>query len=848
MGRDQGLGGRLRLQRGADRDAERPQDGLRFDVRKHRPPFGQRAVQDHPRPGQVVALGIGLGSRGLVGQPLIQFVPGQVRKRLDSALGRREFRDPRARHGLARGGDRALAHPAAQDRLAGRLFRRFHQQVRRLVRVGHRLRRQHDQHAVEVRIIQTGSDRPGISFRRRITQDVDRIGMGPIARQEPVERLHRRFGRRREVNAEVLCPVCRQDARTAAIGDDAQPVAAGTAIERIVLSDEWLTARARREMEAHLEAIANGAADIPPMPDESLRYQLIAAQPYHGIEIPVFAAHSIRIGGQTIHLLFDVDEAGDRIHVWSEIAPGHFETTVVNGDDEPVLKVTRRFTLSPAGDITLQQELQNLTSLEMKVDWIQYGPPDMPADRSRYIDRRRIRFGHLDSQRRDPSRRVVLADRSLLLERSNIPKQEMIWPTKDSLKRDYELSWMASTNRYFALAIHPDLPDPAVDSLALTDVVSRIGFEVEGEKADAVYLTVLHSPQKTLAGGATVNLNLGVFAGAMQRSVLANREPFKTLNLKAVILYQMSSCCAVCTFPWLAEGLLRFLSLVKNIVGDWGVAIIILVFLVRGLLHPLTKRGQISMQRFSKQMSEMKPELDKLREKFGDDAKKMQQEQMRLMRERGMNPFQMLGCLPMVLQMPIWVALYAMLYFAFDIRQQPAFYGIFQKISGGEWPFLGDLSTADRFIPIFDEPRMVSFFFAFDYSSINLLPIIMGVLFFFQQKFMTPPSTAISPEQQQQQKIMKVMMVVMMPVLLYSAPAGLTLYILTSSGIGILESWYVRQHIKTMDLNPPAKKKAARSKSRDAMGRAYAKALERAEQRQKAKKAASPQKFKKRKR
>jgi YidC/Oxa1 family membrane protein insertase len=185
----------------------------------------------------------------------------------------------------------------------------------------------------------------------------------------------------------------------------------------------------------------------------------------------------------------------------------------------------------------------------------------------------------------------------------------------------------------------------------------------------------------------------------------------------------------------------------------------------------------------------------------------------------------MLGCLPMFLQMPIWVALYASLYFAFELRHQPAFWGVFQMF--WDWPFLADLSAADHF---FGELKQPVHFLMWNITGINILPLLLGVVFYIQQKYMSPPpSASMTPEQAQQQKIMKIMMVVLFPVMLYSAPSGLTLYICTSSFIGIIESKYVRAHIKAMDLEPPKPKKK-KKKSKDLQARAYAGALERAKQ------------------
>ena len=310
----------------------------------------------------------------------------------------------------------------------------------------------------------------------------------------------------------------------------------------------------------------------------------------------------------------------------------------------------------------------------------------------------------------------------------------------------------------------------------------------------------------------------------------------------------MSSFCAICTFQWLAHILLLILEGIHFVLRDWSLAIIVLVIIVRICLHPITKKSQINMQRFAKGMTALKPELEKLQKKYAGEPKRLQAEQLKLWKEHNISPFQMLGCLPLVLQMPIWVALYAALYFAFDLRQQPALFGLFQLF--GDWEFLSDLAAPDRFISFFPDPRSWKLLFLhFDYSSINLLPLLMGAVFFVQQKYLTPPpNPSMTKEQIQQQKIMRVMMVVMMPLVLYSAPSGLILYILISSTFGVLESRYIRQHIEKYEAElakqPPGATKRKKS-VRDKYARAFTEALERAKARA-AEKRKGPQKtFKK---
>ena len=535
---------------------------------------------------------------------------------------------------------------------------------------------------------------------------------------------------------------------------------------------------------------------------------------------------------------------------WTQTEPGVFQVQIVDADDRPVVEITRRFVLGRAFDITIEQRVRNLTGQPLDVQWVQYGPTGLRIDRSRYMDRRRFRFGYRPDPVSFPDL-IASSDNDLLLERTKVLKRAgkakkttdaeahrelvALWPNKTSRDEQYDLSWFAATNRYFALAVHPVLDSQGRGSRSLTDVISEIRVEVSGP--DQIIFTGLYSPVRSVAVGEETSFDLGVYAGPLDRQVLAKFEPFTSLKMQGLILYQMSAMCAVCTFQWLTQGLLHFLSGVHWAIRDWGLAIILLVAVVRFMLHPLTKKAQVNMQRFGKSMSDLKPEIEKLQKRYGDDAKKMQQEQMRLMKERGVNPLQILGCLPMFLQTPIWIALYAMLYFAFELRHEPAFWGFFQFFAG--WPFLADLSASDHFFGEFAEPFN---FLMWNVTGINLLPALMGVVFFIQQKYMSPPpSPSMTKEQLQQQKIMKVMMVVMFPVMLYSAPSGLTLYIFTSSLIGIIESKYIRRHITEKDLEAKAKPKSdpmdrfrsKKSKPKDPQSRAFAAAVARAKQKRK---------------
>ena len=314
---------------------------------------------------------------------------------------------------------------------------------------------------------------------------------------------------------------------------------------------------------------------------------------------------------------------------------------------------------------------------------------------------------------------------------------------------------------------------------------------------------------------------MGIYAGPLSPKVLGVTEPYQALRMDGLIEYLMGGCCSFCTFSWLADFIVIMLTFLHDyVVFDWAIAIMVLVMVVRFFLHPVTKRSQISMTKVTRGMASIKPELEALQKRYPGDTKKLQAEQMRLYREKGINPVGCVGgMLPTFLQTPIWIALYAVLYFAFALRQQPAFFGVFQNFGG--WQFLGDLSSADHFIR-FSQPLIK---WPFEFSSINLIPILMGGLFFLQQKYMTPPPNAsMTAEQLQQQKMMKWMTVVLFPVMLYNAPCGLTLYIMTSTTIGIFEGKRIRAQMDKMDFTPKPRDPA----KQDRIGRFYEKAMERA--------------------
>ena len=188
-------------------------------------------------------------------------------------------------------------------------------------------------------------------------------------------------------------------------------------------------------------------------------------------------------------------------------------------------------------------------------------------------------------------------------------------------------------------------------------------------------------------------------------------------------------------------------------------------------------------------MSKMGPELEKLKKKYGDNKEELNKAMVGFYKEQGFAPI--LGCLPMFLQMPIWIALYSSLQTTFELRQAPFLWG---------WTWIKDLAKPDYLVH-FSRPVPVPIigwiFKSWTIDGINILPVLLAAVFWLQQKY-TPKPASMTPEQKQQQKMMQ-WMVLLFPIMLYGGPSGLNLYILTSTAIGIVESKRVRDHIKQQE-------------------------------------------------
>jgi len=212
-------------------------------------------------------------------------------------------------------------------------------------------------------------------------------------------------------------------------------------------------------------------------------------------------------------------------------------------------------------------------------------------------------------------------------------------------------------------------------------------------------------------------------------------------------------------YGWLwfiASPLHKLLSFIQGLVGNWGIAIMTLTFIVRGAMYPLTKAQYTSMAK----MRMLQPKLAAMRERLGDDRQRMSQEMMELYKKEKVNPLG--GCLPILLQMPIFIALYWSLMESVELRHSP-FFG-----------WIHDLSAQDPYY---------------------ILPILMGASMFMIQKM--SPSTVTDP---MQQKIMTFMPVMFTFFFLFF-PSGLVLYWLVSNVVTLIQQTLIYRSLEKKGLH-----------------------------------------------
>ena len=294
-----------------------------------------------------------------------------------------------------------------------------------------------------------------------------------------------------------------------------------------------------------------------------------------------------------------------------------------------------------------------------------------------------------------------------------------------------EQKWVAVKNRFF------------VSALASSDaVMSGFDAEIARDMNSSNY-----RPKSVVVRAkfrdAVTNRTTTFYVGPKKQSLLWD------LGMRDVMEFGI--------WRWLCYPLVWVLNFFNDWIPNYGVAIILLTILVRLLFWPLTHKSTVGMRK----MQELQPLMKEIQTKYKDNPQRMQQETWALYREKKVNP--MSSCLPMLIQIPVFIALFNVLRSAVELRY-------------AQFLWISDLS----------EPEAL-FASWFPFGGLNLLPILMAVSTGLQSAF--TPSTG----DKSQQKMMMVFMPLMMLVMFYSFPSALSLYWFLSNLFSIVQMWLIRR-------------------------------------------------------
>jgi YidC/Oxa1 family membrane protein insertase len=294
--------------------------------------------------------------------------------------------------------------------------------------------------------------------------------------------------------------------------------------------------------------------------------------------------------------------------------------------------------------------------------------------------------------------------------------------------------WASSTGRYFSFIIKPEQEDA--------------GAFVCGIDKNNLGTGVILGPIKLEPAGKLTR-RYSLYAG-----------PNDTVNMRTLGI-QPENIINYGILNGIAQAIFKTLKFFHNIIGNYGLAIILLAFVISIILLPLTRKSLKSI----KEMQKIQPEIDKIKKDYSDNPQKMNKEVMELYKRHKINPFG--GCLPMLLQLPIFIALYNVFSRSVELK-------------GASFLWIKDLSEPDAAFRLpFVLPMLGGY--------LNILPIIMSIAMVLQQKLAQPKGAEVSD----QQRMMTMFMPVFMCIIFYNMPSGLVLYWLVNTVIMLILQEFV---------------------------------------------------------
>jgi len=324
---------------------------------------------------------------------------------------------------------------------------------------------------------------------------------------------------------------------------------------------------------------------------------------------------------------------------------------------------------------------------------------------------------------------------------------------------DVTNAWLGITDKYWAATLLPD-----------TDAKVRARFSAGEAGGLKTYQTDYLLQPQTIAPGATGSANARLFAGAKEVSVVGIDFPFGPGGYNQAL--QLNHFDLLIDWGWfyfITKPMFLALDFFFHLVGNFGIAILIVTVLVKVLFFPLANKSYASMAK----MKAVQPQMAMIKERYGDDRAKQQQAMMELYKKEQINP--VAGCLPIVIQIPVFFSLYKVLFVTIEMRHAP-FYGWIHDLSAGDPTNIFNLFGLIPF-----DPALYSSFL-----HLGLWPAIMGVTMWVQMKLNPAP-----PDPTQQ--IIFNWMPLIFTFMLAGFPAGLVIYWAWNNTLSVIQQSVIMQ-------------------------------------------------------
>jgi YidC/Oxa1 family membrane protein insertase len=450
------------------------------------------------------------------------------------------------------------------------------------------------------------------------------------------------------------------------------------------------------------------------------------------IENSLFHLDYLASSGHILHLTAKGYHYSPSLEGFIDVSPAtKLESTKDTGDafqflyKEKDIEVTRTFQTIDKSRIKVTVTFKNISNLSSLTN-VQFNLFN--------IDIHRVK------DNREKMRENMLFEYSTFIDNKIVRKGNAFkFTDKENKTEAKPLEWAGWRDRYHFAIVKPDFKMKGYSIKTIDDYKISIAVDAGEMK---------------LEPGATQSFDFMIYVGPQDLALLKNLDG----NIHKIMAFSGFGF-----LDFIEKAIYNVLLLMNKYIPNWGVCIILISLLIYGATYPLTLKSMMSMRR----MQELQPKMAELREKYKTNPQKLNTEVVQLYRTHNINPLS--GCLPILLQMPVFISLYQVLWRTHNFQE-------------AHFLWIKDLSEPDR---LFIMPLNLPFLG----NEFNLLPFLMMIVMFFQQKLSSKNMVIVDPSQEMQQKMMMYIMPVFIAAIFYHFASGLTLYFTVFYLLSTLTQW-----------------------------------------------------------